>query len=139
MDWSTELGRKAREHIESERVIWLTTTGPDWTPHPRPVWFVWDQESFLIYSRPNRGKVAHIPVHPLVSLNFNTDAASGDEDVITFLGEARIVNDAPPAHQQTAYFEKYREAIRALKMTPEEYGATYSIAIRVTPTRLWGW
>ena len=38
-------------------MIWLTTVRPDGRPEPSPVWFLWDGETFLIYSQ-NSSKVA---------------------------------------------------------------------------------
>ena len=54
LDFSTDLGRRIARQLESERVIWLTTVGSDNTPQPRPVWFVWDGTSLLVYSQPER-------------------------------------------------------------------------------------
>jgi len=138
IDWSSPFGRKAKRHLRQEYVIWLTTVGPDGTPQPRPVWFTWDGETFMIYSRPDH-KVRHIQVHPRVALNFNTDPETGDTDVIVFTGTAAVVTDVPPANQNRAYMRKYRAGISGLKMTPAQYGAAYSVAIRVTPERVRGW
>ena len=85
IDFSTELGRKAKRYLEEEYVIWFTTVGADLTPQPRPVWFIWEGSSFLIFSRPDAHKVTHVQGHPNVALHFNTDA-TGDQDVIVFLG-----------------------------------------------------
>lgn len=135
---SSDFGRKVERHINMEEVIWFTTLGSDLTPQPRPVWFVWDGATFLIFSQPDH-KVRHVKMHPNVALNFNTDIETGDKDVIVFTGAAAIDASVPPAHKTPAYFEKYREGIAGLKMTPEEYGTKYSVAIRVTPTHVRGW
>jgi PPOX class probable F420-dependent enzyme len=138
IDFKTELGRKAKRHLEEEYVIWFTTVGADLTPQPRPVWFIWEGESFLIFSQPDTHKLSHLKQHPRVALHFNTDT-SGDQDVVVFLGQAEIVSDASPAHEISAYFEKYRTGIADLNMTPGEFSREYSVAIRVTPTKLRGW
>jgi len=138
IDFSTEFGQRARERLVTEYFVWFTTVGADLTPQPRPVWFVWDQDSFLIFSQPGARKVAHIRQHPNVSLHFNTDAHA-DENVIVFLGRAELDPHAPPAHEVFAYFEKYAEGIAALNMTPGEFSREYSLAIRVRPAKLRGW
>jgi len=138
INFKTKFGRKAWKHIKEEVVIWLTTLGPDGMPHPRPVWFVWDQGDILIYSQPDAFKVKHIKKHKKVALNFNTDP-KGDIDVVVILGTARIDKSAPPPHQHSAYLKKYRELIPELKMTYDEYGRGYSTAIRITPTAIRGW
>ena len=48
LDPSTEFGARVERRLPDERIIWLTTVGPDNTPQPSPVWFFWDGETFLI-------------------------------------------------------------------------------------------
>ena len=94
--------------------------------------------SFLIFSQPHAHKVQHIAAHPQVALHFNTDA-TGDKDVIIFVGTAAIDATVPPAHKVRAYLRKYRAGMAELGMTPEQFSREYSVAIRVTPTTLRGW
>jgi PPOX class probable F420-dependent enzyme len=138
IDLTTRFGRKVKRHLKQQYIVWLTTVGTDLAPQPRPVWFIWDGASFLIFSQPHARKVAHIKARPRVALHFNTDE-TGDQDVIIFVGEAAIDRAVPPAHKVRAYFRKYRTGIEALGMTPEQFSAEYSVAIRVTPTSLRGW
>jgi hypothetical protein len=56
-----------------------------------------------------------------------------------FVGEASIENDSPPAHNVPAYFEKYKEGIASLDMTPEAFSAEYSVAIRIRAAEIRGW
>src|SRR5512142_2842622 len=136
----TKLRAIVKRRLKEEYFVWLTTVGSDLTPQPRPVWFIWEaaRGSFLIYSQPNAHKVQHIKQHPNVALHFNTDA-TGDNDVLVFIGKAEIDPDAPPAHKVRAYLNKYRAGIAGLNSTPEEMGREYSVAIRVTPTSVRGW
>jgi PPOX class probable F420-dependent enzyme len=127
-----------RRRVKKEYVVWMTTVGADLTPQPRPVWFIWQDDSFLIYSQPGAHKVQHIRQHARVALHFNTDA-TGDNDVLVFVGDAGIDAGAPAAHKNRAYMAKYRQGIADLKMSPEEMGREYSTAIRVTPTSVRGW
>jgi PPOX class probable F420-dependent enzyme len=138
IDLNSKLGRKARRHLKQEYVVWLTTVGSDLAPQPRPVWFTWDGDSFLIFSQPHAHKVRHIAGHPRVALHFNTDE-TGDADVIVFGGTAAIDTAAPPAHKVRAYLRKYRAGIAELGMTPEQFSREYSVAVRVTPATLRGW
>ncbi len=80
----------------------------------------------------------HIKAHPQVVLHFNTDA-SGDKDVIVFVGDAAIDPTVPPADKVRAYLREYRTGIKELGMTLEQFSREYSVAIRVTPTTLRGW
>lgn len=139
LDWTTPFARKVKRHLRSERIVWLTSVGPDGTPHPRPVWFVWDGATLLIYSKPNMQKLRDIAVNPTVALNFNTDAI-GDIDVMILKGSAVLDSAAPSVHTLPAYLRRYREQIRnSLKMTPLQYSKSFSVAIRITPTGMRGW
>ncbi len=138
IDLTTDFGRRVKLHLDEEYFIWFTTVGADLTPQPRPVWFIWEEDAFLIFSKPGAHKVAHIKEHSNVALHFNTDDKA-DEDVIVFLGAAQIDPGAPPAHAVPAYLEKYNTGMSELGMTPETFSREYSVAIRVKPTRVRGW
>ena len=138
IDFTTDFGQKAKQHLEQEYVIWFTTISADLTPQPRPVWFIWEDDSFLIFSRPDAHKVAHLKQHPNAALHFNTDEKA-EEDVIVFLGRAEIDSDVSPAHEVPAYLEKYQTGIAGLNMTLKSFSQEYALAIRVTPTKVRGW
>ena len=138
IDLISDFGSAVKQHLNDQYVIWLTTVDSNLTPQPRPVWFVWEEDSFLIFSQAKAHKVAHIQKNPKVSLHFNTDE-SGDKHVIVFTGEALIDTNCPLAHLVPPYFEKYKEGIAALDMTPEEFSREYSIALRIHPAEVRGW
>jgi PPOX class probable F420-dependent enzyme len=138
IDLTTKLGRAAKRHLKNEYVIWLTTVDSNLIPQPRPVWFLWEQDSFLIFSKPNAHKVKHMAKNPRVALHFNTDE-TGDHHVIVFTGEAVIDSNCAPAHKVRAYLKKYKRGILDLDMTPEGFSAEYSLAIRIEPTQVRGW
>lgn len=134
--WKTRYGRRAARRLKREKVIWLTTMGKGRQPQPRPVWFLFDGKTFLIYSRRRARKLAHIRRAPSVALHLNTDP-DGD-DVVVVLGRARIDPKAPGADDVPAYLRKYRKAIASLGLTPDRFAAEYSEAIRITLTALRG-
>ena len=136
LDTSTEFGQRVTHRLAEERIIWLATAGADDNPQPRPVWFLWDGDSFLIYSRPNTAKLKHIAARPKVALNFDGDGEGGD--IVVFTGRAAVDPAAPPADQLPAYAEKYRAGFRRINMTPSEFAQDYSVAIRVWPEALRG-
>ncbi len=137
IDLNTKFGRQVKRRLAREYFVWLTTVGADLTPQTRPVWFVWDGDSFLIFSQPDAHKVRHIREHPRVCLHFNADETAA-KDILIFTGNARLDPGSPPAHQIPAYVKKYRTGIDGLGMTPEQLGQEYSAAIRVTPTGVRG-
>src|SRR5262245_38446400 len=138
MDKQAKLESKAKKFVKQEYVIWLTTVGFNLAPQPRPVWFIWDKDSFLIFSQTHAHKLKHIKEHPNVSLHFNADKTA-DEDVIVYVGKAQIDTSFPPAHKVPAYLKKYKAGIEALGAKPEQFSQEYSVAIRVKPTSLRGW
>ena len=136
IDTSTEFGQRAAQRLANEQVAWLTTVDASGTPQPAPIWFIWDGESALIYSQPNQAKIRNIERSGQASLNFNCDFHGGDVVVLT--GTAAIDPSAPSADQHPAYVEKYADCFRSINLTPESFAATYSVALRVIPTKLRG-
>jgi PPOX class probable F420-dependent enzyme len=138
VDLTSNFGRAVQQHLANQYVIWLTTVDSKLTPQPRPVWFIWENDSFLIFSQANAHKVKHIRKHPRVALHFNSDE-TGDKQIIVFTGEASIDATSPAAHEIPSYLKKYQDGIAALEMTPEEFSREYSIAIKIRPTEVRGW
>lgn len=135
----TQFGRLAKKQLRDQYFVWLTTVDSNGTPQPRPVWFVWENDSFLIYSQAKAHKVKHIRANPQVSLHFNSADEKGEQRVVVFAGKAVIDRKAPPVHKHRAYLKKYRAGILGLNATPEQFSGEYSVAIRVAPTKLRGW
>ena len=135
IDTSGELGARAEERLRTERTIWLATVDPSGAPWVRPVWFVWDGESFLVYSSPTAAKLRDIAANPNVCLHLDPD--EWGENVVIVYGHARIAPEQPPADQSAAYVAKYEWGFERLGVTVEEYARTYStpIAIRFTGLR----
>ncbi len=115
----------------------MTTVRSDGQPQTVPVWFLWDDDGFLIYSQPNRQKLRNIAHNPRVGLNLNSNERGGD--VVRLEGTARIVEDAPPASGVAPYVEKYRESIDRIGFDVEGFARAYSVAVRITPERWQVW
>lgn len=137
-DPATPFGARVARRLRDETVIWLTTMGADGTPQPNPVWFLWDEheQTLLIYNQPTAKRLAHIRRNPKVALHFNSDE-HGD-DIVIITGEARISPDTPRADRVPAYLDKYRELIADINQTPESMAADYSVALRITPSKVRG-
>ena len=125
------MDRQTRSKLKTERIVWLVTTGKDLHPQGVPVWFIWDEDSFLIYAQPGI-KVRHIEENPNVELHLNTDE-SGDI-VVRATGRATLAK-RPPAHQVVAFVRKYRAAMTGYGWTPEEFARLYPHLIRVRKPR----
>jgi PPOX class probable F420-dependent enzyme len=137
LDESTEFGRRATRRLREAIIGWLTTVTPDGAPRPIPVWFLWDGDrSILLYSRPEKRKLANMQVNPRVSLNLDSDGI--EADIVVCWGEMRISDD-PPVNEVPAYVEKYAHRIEALGWTPESFAADFSVPLRIDLSRIHGW
>jgi PPOX class probable F420-dependent enzyme len=136
LDFHSQFGRHVNRRLREEKIIWLTTVDSENTPEPRPVWFQWDRETVLIFSQQNKAKLRHISRNPRVSLNFSTNADGGD--VAVLIGEAKILDAPPDLTRVKTYLRKYREDIKDLGMSIEEFSHSYSVPILVTPQSMRG-
>lgn len=138
IDRSTELGAKVEARLEEQRLAWLTTVASDRTPQPNPVWYLWDGDSIIIFSKPGQAKLSNIKRHPQVSLNLE---ATGDEEQVTiFTGTAEVIDRASIGPDVLdRYATRYKQGMVGIGMTREQYEAAYSEVIRFTPTKLRGW
>ena len=136
IDTTTEFGQRVERRLRDETIGWLPTVGADGTPQPSPIWFLWDGQTILIYSQPNTPKLRNIERNPRVALNLDGDGRGGD--IVVLAGEARVDREAPGAADHAEYLEKYRQAIKRIGMTPEQFAVSYSVPIRLTPAKLRG-
>jgi PPOX class probable F420-dependent enzyme len=137
IDLSTEFGQRVSQRLRDERIVWLTTVRADGRPEPSPVWFLWDGESFVIFSQPDTVKARNIAKRPKVSLNLNSDYYGGD--VLIISGEAKIVPDVRAHDAFPALVEKYRGNLdNPGSLSTEQFVSEYSVAIQITPTKLRG-
>jgi PPOX class probable F420-dependent enzyme len=137
IDPGTEKGARVDARLRDELVAWLVTVAPDGTPVPTPVWFLWDGDSMLVYSQPDKPKLRHIAANPRVAIAMRTDEHGDALVVIT--GEAAVDETAPPADALPAYVEKYGASIARLGSELEGFAGEYSVAIRIRPTKLRAW
>ena len=133
---TADISPEIQSQLENAQVIWFTTVRADGMPQPTPVWFVWQDGSFLIYTTQKAQKFRNIQANPKVALNLDT-TEDGDHFTV-FMGEAKIDSNTPAPSKVPAYIEKYRQGIIDIGMTPESFDASYSVAIRVTPTQVRG-
>ena len=124
--------REVESRLKKEIVIWFATVSPDGEPGVVPVWFLWEKDSFVIYSQPGL-KVRNVRANPKVQLHLNTDEV-GDV-VIRVSGTAKIVRTEPPANKVPAFVHKYRDQIKGFGWTPAVFAEKYPYAIRVRQLR----
>jgi PPOX class probable F420-dependent enzyme len=132
----TEFGARAARHLTEDIVAWLTLVDASGTPQPAPVWFVWDDSSILVYSRGEAKRLAHLRANPRVALHFDGNGRGGDIVVLT--GEAEIVPDERPVHQNPEYLTKYGALITEGWQTAANFASIYSVPVRIHAKRLRG-
>ena len=102
-----------------------------------PVWFVWDGESFLVFSKPHARKVRNIIQNGRVMLAIGEP--EDDFDVQLIEGRAELVDGAAGDGLRAEIATKYRAWLDGIGLGTDEFGATYAQAIRITPTRFLPW
>jgi PPOX class probable F420-dependent enzyme len=137
LDLDPSARARADQRLRTEQVLWLTTVRADGQPQASPVWFLWDGETLLVFSRPSAQKLRNLAGNPRVAVHVDADEAG--EDVLTIEGTAAVDPDAPPSDRLEEYQGKYRDGIRAIGMTPDQLAGDYSVAIRIRPTHARAW
>jgi PPOX class probable F420-dependent enzyme len=131
-DSSTEAGARALQRLRQEPVVWLTTVRADGQPQSSPVWFDWNGSDLLVLSQPSAGKVGNITGQPRVALHLADDQGG---DVVTIEARAELGTELTDAEAES-YLDKYVSRIEAAGQTAESMRASYSVVLRLHPTRV---
>jgi PPOX class probable F420-dependent enzyme len=134
-DPETPAGARALERLRDPRemTIWLTTVTPDGQPQSMPVWFLWREDEILVYGDHKARRNANLEANPKVNLHLRENDGGGD--VVVIDGTARIDPDHPQPGDNPAYLAKYGAIIDRYYGGPAGFGQTYSMPIRITPTK----
>ncbi|HEX2312790.1 MAG TPA: TIGR03667 family PPOX class F420-dependent oxidoreductase [Thermomonospora sp.] len=122
-----EIPEVFRKRLTDAEVIWLTTVGADGTPQPNPVWFHWEGESVLTFSRADARRLDHIRQRPRVSLHLNSTHTGGEVTVLT--GTAAVIDGSPMDFPD--YVAKYRPEMERLRGSVEDFAKEYSVPMRI--------
>ena len=129
--------RPSIEALEREQVVWLSSVCPDGRPHVVPIWFLWDGDSIVVFSKPDAQKVRNVRVDPRVMVAIGEPGADFDVELV----EAAVAELAsePGATLPDAFARKVRGLLDRAGITVERFAAVYSQPIRIRPTRWLGW
>jgi PPOX class probable F420-dependent enzyme len=134
-----DLTKKSDAHIDarlrSDIMIWLSTVKPDGTPHIVPVWFLWDGDSFYVYSKRDQ-KIRNLKQNRAVMLAL--DDTKGGDDPIFASGEATLLPREEALTAQPAYVAKYKSRLDSYNWTGESMAQEYSEPIQIRPTKFFG-
>ena len=131
-DPTTERGADALARLAAEKVAWLTTVTASGQPQSMPIWFLWSDGELLVYSDRRARRNANVAANPKVSVHL---ADRAGDDIVVIEGEALIDPDQPAVPDNPAYLEKYGASIDATLGGAAQMAETYSVAIRIRPTR----
>jgi PPOX class probable F420-dependent enzyme len=134
---TTVAAARIQGFLESEPVVWLSTVRPDGGPHLVPIWFWWDGEALLVFSKPGAQKVRNLRAHP--SLMLALGDAEDDFDVGLMRGRAVLLDRPTGEVLPMAHLDKYADKLASIGLGAEEYAATYSQVIRIVPDTYLGW
>jgi len=138
MEIPAELREHVDERLRSDPIAWLTTVRPSGMPDTVPIWFVWEDGVFVIYSQPGKPKLRNLAQHPQVSIAL--DDTRGGDDVVRFEATAAVDESHPAADRVPAYVDKYSAGIVRLGYgDPVAFAAEFSVPVIVSPTRFRQW
>jgi len=120
--------------LHEDKIAWLTLTDPAGMPQPAPVWFLWDDASAcgVVYSQPTARRIARLKANPRCSLHLNDDGTG--HDLIVLTGRIAEAADLVPAHQNSAYVEKYGHWMARVLGSAERFASMFSVPLRFEPT-----
>jgi PPOX class probable F420-dependent enzyme len=123
--------------LRADPVVWLSSVRSDGRPHLVPVWFHWDGERIVAFSKPHARKVDNLRDKPSVMLAVGTPGPDFEVELIEALAE---VPDAPAATLMPEGFgAKYRDLLRRGGLTVQRFAEIYSQPIVLRPTRFLGY
>ena len=123
--------------LERDDVVWVSSIRPDGRPHVVPVWFIWDDGSIVVFSKPSAQKVRNFRRDPRAMVAVGAPTPGFDIELIE--ADADL---SPGPTDETArgrFAAKYETALARAATTVEEFAAVYSQSIRLRPTRWLGW
>ena len=135
---ASRLCRPAAETaLRDDPVVWLSSIQADGRPHLVPVWFHWDGERIVAFSKPRARKVDNLRDEPRVMLAVGTPGPDFEVELIEATAE---LPDASAADLMPAGFgAKYRELLRRANLTEQRFAEVYSQPIVLRPTRFLGY
>jgi PPOX class probable F420-dependent enzyme len=123
--------------LREDPVAWLSSVQRDGRPHVVPVWFHWDGERIVAFSKPNARKVDNLRDQPSVMLAVGTPGPEFEVELIEATAE---IPEADAAEVMPEGFgTKYRELLRRADLTVQRFAEVYSQPIVLRPTRFLGY
>jgi len=137
LDASPRSRAQAEAALRDDPVVWLSSVQADGRPHVVPVWFHWDGERIVAFSKPHARKVDNLRDKPRVMLAVGTPGPDFEVELIEATAE---LPDASATDVMPAGFgAKYRVLLRRANLTVRRFAEVYSQPIVLRPTRFLGY
>ncbi|MFI2661675.1 TIGR03618 family F420-dependent PPOX class oxidoreductase [Micromonospora carbonacea] len=95
-------GPEVLDRLAQERIVWLCTVRPDGSPHVTPVWFLFRDDEWCIWTQERNRKVRNIVADPRVSL-----ALPDGKFPVVAEGAAVVVREPFPGWAADEFRRKY--------------------------------
>jgi PPOX class probable F420-dependent enzyme len=123
--------------LRSDPVVWLSSVQGDGRPHLVPVWFHWDGERIVAFSKPGARKIGNLRGRPSVMLAVGTPGPGFEVELIEATAE---LPEVPSSRLIPAEFgAKYRDLLRRAGLTAQRFAEIYSQPLVLRPTRFLGY
>jgi PPOX class probable F420-dependent enzyme len=123
--------------LRDDPVVWLSSVQSDGRPHVVPVWFHWDGDRILAFSKPHARKVDNLRDQPSVMLAVGTPGPEFEVELIE--ATAELPDQPAAAVMPEGFGAKYRELLRRAGLTVQRFAEVYSQPIVLRPTRFLGY
>ena len=123
--------------LRRDPVVWMSSVQVDGRPHVVPVWFHWDGERIVAFSKPHARKIENLRGMPRVMLAVGMPGPDFEVELIEATAE---IPAAPAAAIMPAGFAaKYRDLLTRAGLTAQRFAEMYSQPIVLRPTRFLGY
>ncbi|MDQ2674572.1 MAG: pyridoxamine 5'-phosphate oxidase family protein, partial [Chloroflexota bacterium] len=106
-------------------------------PHLVPVWFHWDGERIVAFSKPHARKVDNLREEPRVMLAVGTPGPEFEVELIE--ATAELPDQPAMVMIPEGFGAKYRELLRRAGLSVQRFAEVYSQPIVLRPTRFLGY
>jgi PPOX class probable F420-dependent enzyme len=123
--------------LQRTSVVWLSSVRPDGGPHVVPLWFLWDGESILVFSKPGAQKVRNVRAEPRVMVAVGQPGLAFDVELIDAVAE--LAREPSSRLLSDEFARKYADLADRAGITFDRFAAVYEQPIWIRPTRWLEW